>query len=41
MMEYGKIFKKKYVTYVCGLDWNIHPSATLQWAGHFWTDILI
>jgi hypothetical protein len=28
MMEYGRICRKKYLTYVCGSDWNIHPEGT-------------
>jgi hypothetical protein len=27
-MEYGRICKKKYLTYVCGSDRNIRPSVT-------------
>jgi hypothetical protein len=47
-MEYCKICKKNYLTYVCGSDRNIRPSVTRPWAvtrqaslwvGHLGTDI--
>jgi hypothetical protein len=31
-MEYGRICKKKHLTYVCGSDRNIRPSVTRPWA---------
>jgi hypothetical protein len=31
-LKNGRIFKKKYLTCVCGSDKNIHPSGTHPWA---------
>jgi hypothetical protein len=31
-MEYGRICKKKHLTYVCGSDRNIRPLVTRPWA---------
>jgi hypothetical protein len=33
MKYYGRICKKKYLTYDCGSDRNIRPLGTRPWAG--------